>query len=165
MRKVEFKLVSSEGSRNIDTGRVIQRHQNNMARAVLADFMMLGTSGERGSFALSKSKSELFLESLQAHADTIAENINRHLLPKLWQLNGFNPEVMPEFKFGAVAPVDLQELGEFVRNLSSTGVTFTDNQTENALREMADLPEIEEDTDMLGTPPPAGNEPPGDEPV
>ncbi len=57
---VEFDLVTAKGTRAIPTGEVILRHQQNIARSVLADFLMLG-GGDTGSFALSKSKTDLFL--------------------------------------------------------------------------------------------------------
>ncbi len=38
---VEFDLISAKGTRSIPTGEVILRHQENIARSVLADFLML----------------------------------------------------------------------------------------------------------------------------
>lgn len=153
-RMVEFELMTSSGTRDIDTSKVIMRHQQDMARSVLADFITLG-QGDTGSFALSKSKTDLFLSALQAYADNIAATITKQLITPLWRLNGFNDDDMPDVVAGTVAPADLGELGEFVRNVSGAGMPiFADIETENAVREMAGLPTRDDDDDLLGMPDP-----------
>lgn len=149
---VEFDLVTAKGTRAIPTGDVIQRHQENIARSVLADFLMLG-SGKTGSFALSKSKTDLFLTAAGGYTEAIASVLNRQLLPRLWEINGFDPEVMPKIGFGEIAPVDLAELGAFVRDIAGAGMPlFPDDDTENTLRRAAGFPEKMMDPDLLGSP-------------
>lgn len=148
-RLVDIELIASNGTRAIDTDKVITRYQQDIARTVLADFLMLGQS-EKGSFALSKSKADLFLKAMEGYLNNIAAVLNRHLLHTLWRLNGFNPDTMPKLHPGDVAPVDLEELGSYIRNLSGTGVMFTDEETENTLREAANLPDAPDDPDLMG---------------
>jgi len=140
---VEFDLIASKGTRDIDTGAVILRYEQAIARSVMADFVMLGAN-DRGSFALSKSKAELFLKALEGYADTIAAQLNRKLLPYLWELNGMDPDTMPKIARGRVAPVDIDELGQYIQRLSMSGVDFfPDDTTENHLRDVAGLPAID----------------------
>lgn len=150
---VEFGLIASEGTRDIDTGKVILRHQQDMARAVLADFIMLGATG-KGSFALSKSKTDLFLASLKGYVETIAATLNRKLVPQIWAINGFPEDTIPELKPGRVDPVDLAELGEFVQRMAGAGAPlFPDDELSNHLRDVAGLPEQPADMmDMMGRP-------------
>jgi len=137
---VEFDLIASKGTRDIDTGAVILRYQQDMARSVMADFVMLGAN-DRGSFALSKSKADLFLKALEGYADTIAAQLNRKLLPYLWELNGMNPDDMPKIARGRVAPVDLEELGQYIQRLALSGVDlFPDEGLDKHLRDVAGLP-------------------------
>lgn len=148
---VEFGLVTAQGTRAIPTGDVILRHQQNIARSVLADFLMLG-GGDTGSFALSKSKTDLFLAAASGYTEAISSVLNRQLLPRLWEINGFDPEVMPKVGFGEIAPVDLAELGAFVRDISGAGMPlFPDDDTENTLRRAAGFPEKTIDPDLLGS--------------
>jgi len=138
---VEFDLIASKGTRDIDTGAVILRYQQDMARSVMADFVMLGAN-DRGSFALSKSKADLFLRALEGYADTIAAQLNRKLLPYLWELNGMNKADMPKLVRGRVAPVDLEELGQYIQRLALSGVDlFPDENLDKHLRDVAGLPE------------------------
>jgi hypothetical protein len=138
---IEFDLIASKGTRDIDTGAVILRYQQDMARSVMADFVMLGAN-DRGSFALSKSKADLFLRALEGYADTIAAQLNRKLLPYLWELNGMSQDDMPKLVRGRVAPVDLEELGQYIQRLALSGVDlFPDENLDKHLRDVAGLPE------------------------
>jgi hypothetical protein len=150
---VQFDLVTAKGTRAIPTGDVILRHQQNIARSVLADFLMLG-SGDKGSFALSKSKTDLFLAAAAGYTEAISSVLNRQLLTRLWELNGFDPELMPSIAFGDIAPVDLAELGAFVRDIAGAGMPlFPDDDTENTIRRAAGFPEKTMDPDLLGAAP------------
>jgi hypothetical protein len=141
MPKVKIDLMSAAGTRAIDTNMVITRYDQNIARTVLADFLMLGHSNA-GSFALSKSKTQLFLRSLEGFINNIAAVLNKDLLIDIWNLNGFPGEMMPELKPGQVAPVDLEELGNYISKLATAGLIFGgDPETEKVLRSAADLPE------------------------
>jgi hypothetical protein len=138
---VEFDLIASKGTRDIDTGAVILRYEQAIARSVMADFVMLGAN-DRGSFALSKSKADLFLRALEGYADTIAAQLNRKLLPYLWDLNGMDKADMPKLVRGRVAPVDLEELGQYIQRLALSGVDlFPDENLDKHLRDVAGLPE------------------------
>lgn len=138
---VKFELVSSSGTRDINTGEVIIRYQQAMARSVMADFVMLGAN-DRGSFALSQSKSDLFLRALEGYADAISSQLSRKLIPCLWEFNGFDEDTMPKITRGRVAPVDVDELGQYIQRLALSGVDlFPDENLDKHLRDVAGLPE------------------------
>ena len=142
---VDFELAASKGTRDINTGEVILRYQNEIARSVMADFVMLGAT-DRGSFALSQSKSDLFLKALEGYADTITAQLNRKLLPYLWELNGMDPDDMPKITRGRIAPVNIDELGQYIQRLALSGVDlFPDEGLEKHLRDVAGLPEGDPD--------------------
>lgn len=146
---VQVELMASNGTRAVDMNQVITRYQADMARSVLADFLTLGQS-DRGSFALSKSKADLFLRSLEGYLRNIASVLNTHLLPKLWELNGLNPDLMPTMQHGNVSPPNLEELGNYIRNLMAVGAVGPDEDMGNVLLEAAGLPQQEQDPDLLG---------------
>lgn len=142
--KVSFELTASKGTRDIDIDKVIRRHQANIARTVLADFIMLGQS-DRGSFALSQSKTDLFLRSIEGFIDNIAAVLNKDLMPKVWSLNGLDMATLPKIKRGRVAPVNLEELGRFVARLAGANdALFTDETIISDLLDKADIarPEV-----------------------
>lgn len=150
---VDIKLIASEGSRDIDTDRVIKRYRQDIARTVLADFVMLGQS-DKGSFALSKDKTDLFIESLIGYTEMLAGPINSKLVPMLWTLNGMDPRLMPRWRPGRVAPVDLEELGQYIERLAGSGFPlFPNGPLQEYLADQAGLPpDGMDDEDLLGAP-------------
>lgn len=143
---VSVKLISSEGTRNIDIDPVVKRYQHDIARSVLTEFVMLG-GGSGGSYALSKSKSDIFLRSLESYINTIVDVLNKQLVEPLWRLNGLDFKLMPKIKAGDIAPHDLKELGGFLRNLNSAGISYADDlNIVNTLLDQADLPNVDEET-------------------
>ena len=135
----EFKLASSEGTRDIDTTKVVERYRRDIARTVLADFLLLGSS--QGSYALSKDKSDFFTASLTGYLNSIEGVVNRQLLPRIWRINGLPHELLPTFGFSEVAPVDLEALGNYIQKLSGAGFAlFPDRTLEEELLLAADLP-------------------------
>jgi hypothetical protein len=140
VQQVSLELLASKGTRAIQTGETVLRYQREIARTVMADFIMLG-SNDRGSFAMSKDKSSLFIKGTEGWLTSIAENINRNLITKLWKFNNFPQNTMPSLLPGSVAPIDLDELGKYISDLARAGAPlFPDKELEDKLREVADLP-------------------------
>ena len=137
---VSIRLMSSEGSRNIDIDPVVKRYQHDIARSILTEFIMLG-GGTGGSYALSKSKSDIFLRALESYIQTIVDVMNKQIVESLWRINGLDFKYMPKITAGDVAPHDLKELGSYLRNLNGAGISYADDlNIVNALLRNADLP-------------------------
>lgn len=152
-RMVDVELMSANGTRAIPTGDVVKRHQQNMARAMLADFLTLGQN-ERGSYALSKSKTDLFLAAALGFTEAMASTITRQIIEPLWALNGFDYDAMPKAAFSNIAPADLEELGAFIRNVAGAGMPiFPDEETENSIRDKVGWPERSDEA-LMGLPGP-----------
>lgn len=144
-RLMDIELIASNGSRDIDIDPIIKRYQHDIARSVLAEFLMLG-GGATGSYALSKSKTDIFLKSLESYINTIYDTLNKQLLEPLWQLNGFSFDTLPKIVPGDVAPHDLKELGSFLRNLNGADINLADQEDiVDALLTNAELPNLDRD--------------------
>jgi hypothetical protein len=137
---VEVGLLSSSGTRAIDISAVISRYQHDIARSIMAEFLMLGSSST-GSYALSKSKTDIFLRALESYIQSIVDVLNKQLVERLWEINGLDFDLMPTLKAGDVAPHDLKELGSFLRNLNGADINLTEQlDTIEALMINAELP-------------------------
>lgn len=146
--RFEVKLLSTGGARQFDTTKVIDRYNRAIATSVLADFIFLG-QGSTGSFALSSNKTEIFATAIGAYLNSIADTFNRHLLPRLWKLNGMEYEFMPCLVPGDLEKPDITALSDFVSKLTAAGAQmFPDRELENHLREAAGLPLAPEDSEM-----------------
>lgn len=141
----DLKLLSTGGQRQFNTNEVIQRYNQQIAMTMLADFILLGHE-KVGSFALASSKTNLFSSALGAWLDGIAEVFNRHAIPRLLGLNGFQLETVPKLVHGDIETVDLQELGSFITSLSGAGFPlFPDMDLENWIRAQAGWKELTQD--------------------
>lgn len=138
----KFELMTSGGSRQFDTNTIIQRYEQRILMTVLADFIMVGHQ-DTGSYALHVDKTGIFRSALNAIVKSIADVLNRVEIPRLFALNGWNLDRLPEFQPTDVDPPDLMQLGAFIQQMTNAGMTFfPDQDLENFLRTTAKLPEV-----------------------
>ena len=142
IRLVDVELMSSSGTRNLDIDPIVRRYQHDIARSVLSEFLMLG-GGNNGSYALSKSKTDLFLRALESYIQAIVDVLNKQLVERLWQLNGLNYDLMPCIKAGDVAPHDLREIAAFLRNLNGADINVSDHP--EVIQDLMDIAELKYD--------------------
>jgi len=104
---------------------------------------MLG-GGSNGSYALSKSKTDLFLRALESYITQLVDTMNKQLIEPLWELNNLDPKLMPKLVAGDVAPHDLKELGSYLRNLNGADISLADqHDIVDALLHNAELPKLD----------------------
>lgn len=138
----DFKLLSTGGSRQFDTDKIIKRYDQRIAMSALADFILLGHENV-GSFALSNNKTDMFARAVGAFLDIIAEHFNRFAVPRLFALNDLQISDHPKIVHGDVANVDLKEVKDYLVGLSQAGMPIfpsVDGELEKYLMEIANLP-------------------------
>jgi len=148
----DLQLLSSGGSRQFDTDKIIQRYDQRMSMSILADFILLG-SDRVGSYALGASKMDLWSMAVDSIAKNVAEVMNQYAIPRLLKLNGMDVSRAPFLTYGEVSHVDLTEISDFVTKLAQAGVLMPDPKLEDYLRELAGLPPAEHDGQNYGMPP------------
>lgn len=144
-----FELMSSSGTRTFDTNALIQRYEQRILMSVLADFILVGHEAN-GSYALHTDKTGIFRASLNSIVDTLADTMNRHAIPKLFKINGWQTDKLPKFKPGEVDPPDLTQLAQFITATAGAGMQwFPDPALEKFLRDIAKLPELTPEEEMM----------------
>lgn len=116
---------------------------------------------------MSEDQSDLFLLSLGAVAKQIADTINRFLIPELVDLNFDGVTNYPKIKFEKLGSVDYQKLATILSTLSTATILKPDEDLEDYVREMLDLParmQTEDDpedviSDQEGEEPPEEEDP------
>lgn len=123
-----------------DSGRVIQRYDEAIARAVLAQYIMLG-SRERGSYALAKELGDLFFMAVEGFTGSIAQVFSRWGVPILFKYNAF-PGISgyPEITTALNRRVDLETLADFINKVVGQQVIIPDEALEQYVRQLADFP-------------------------
>lgn len=137
----ELKLLSTGGSRQFDTDKIIQRYDQRIMMTCLADFMLLGHE-KVGSFALASSKTQIFTMAMGGILDMVAEIFNRYAIPRLFALNDFQISDYPRITHGDLQQADLKEVGEYFKNLSLAGCPlFPNEELTKWLLKIANAPE------------------------
>jgi hypothetical protein len=140
---VKVELLNSGGQRAINTSEVAMRYQRNIARSVLADFIMLGeaSSAMRGGQGMHDGKVDFFQLACKAILEEMQSPLNMHLLPRVWRINNLNPALMPAFRFGKVGEDDLAGAAAFLRDFTGAGgEAFPDEDLKNHFYKMAGWP-------------------------
>ena len=139
-RMYDIELLSAGGKKQINVDAVIRRYDLAILSTVLADFVMIGHEGN-GSHALHTAKTDVFMAAIEAYLDIIAETINRHLIPRLLQLNPEFTGETPKLIHSPIAGTDLTVLGNYIKSLKFSGVPIErSEQMVEHLHTVADLP-------------------------
>ncbi len=148
----DLKLLSTGGQRQFDTTSIITRYDQRIAMTMMADFIFLGHT-QVGSYALSSNKVELFGAAVGAYMDSICAVVTEQGFTRLLRLNGAPLELRPTLSHGDIEQVDLNELGNYVRNLTGSGMDlFPNPDVERYFLEAAHLPVPENDVERQDQP-------------
>ena len=169
--KYAFDVIRS--ATNIaPVGNVIARLDREIARVMMAEFLLLGDSASSGNRALSQSKTDMFGMSINGANRRIGADATRDLSTTLTVRNGGDPEtdtpiLVPE----PAATADVEAVCRSLLALSQAGLA-PDDPARNVVRSRMDLPdEPERDPALLlapraprGLPPNIVTKPPAGEP-
>jgi hypothetical protein len=148
----DLQLLSSGGSRQFDTDKIVSRYDQRISMTILSDFILLGH--ERvGSFSLGTAKMDLWTMAVDAIANSICEVVNHYAIPRLAKLNGMDMTRLPELSYGDVSQTDLAGTSDFVSKLVQAGALTVDPALEDYLRDLGGLPPAEHKPDEVGTAP------------
>lgn len=144
-----------------DANPAIRYHDEQIARAVLAHFLNLGT--QTGSWALGSTFADFFTLSLQTLAQQIADTVTQHVVEDLVDLNFGESEPAPRVVFDEIGSRQAAT-AQALKALFDAGAIFPDSDLEEALRQQFGLPPRTSDTPAVDppqqpAPPPAGGPP------
>lgn len=136
----DVQVVESPGNKVVDTDKTITRCGAQIMRSVLAQFLMLG-QGRTGSFALAASQRALWHLAVNGRLDTLEDEINLFVVPKLFALNGF-PGItgLPQVRHSDPGEIELDVLTPFLRVMGELGLIDVTQQVIEHLHERAGLP-------------------------
>lgn len=140
----KFELLSSGGKRQFSTSDIINRYKIEILQTVLADFISVGY-GATGSYALIRTKRDLFELGVLGILDNIKGVLNSHLVPRLLEIN---PEFAglknyPTLEYSIAKIPQLDELSRLISALARAKVDISSNQDAiNQVLSEAGLPPI-----------------------
>ena len=131
-----LKLVGVDGDLP-DADTPIRYHDEQIARAVLAHFLNLGT--QTGSWALGTTFADFFTLSLQSVAQQIADTATQHIVEDLVDLNWGPDEPAPKIVFDEIGSRH-HATAEAIKTLIDAGALSPDDGVEEQLRNAYGLP-------------------------
>lgn len=132
----KLRLAGVEGSLpNADPA--IRYHDEQIARAVLAHFLNLGT--QTGSWALGTTFADFFTLSLQTLAQQVADVATQHIVEDLVDVNWGESEPAPRIVFDEIGSRQAAT-AQALKLLADAGIILTDRSLEEAVRQQYGLP-------------------------
>lgn len=139
----KLSLLTSGSRRQFDTNAIIERYSKEMATTVLGDFILLGHEGV-GSFALADNKTKMFALAVGSYLDIICEVFNNQGIPRLIDINGDHFKGItdyPKMKHSDIEDANLDKIGTFLSTMTSSGIITPDDDLEDYVRKIGNLPE------------------------
>lgn len=137
-------LLSGESSSFGDMARAITRMNNELARILGVEHLMLGENGA-GSLALARSKVGTFYLTVTSTLLDLCEIYDRDVIAPIAQLNGWPPELWPQMGVNEISDRDIDQVVGALAKLAQAGAPL-----------LPDDPAVGEFYDLLGlTRPPA----------
>jgi hypothetical protein len=151
----------------------IEGENQEIIYAFCANFLLLGTGGNGGAFALGKDLSDFFLSSLEYLAKIIGEKLSMGPMKRLIDAKFGPRERYPMLKASGVSDKAGAEFGTLIKALVDAKTIVPDDDLEIHVRKRMGLPPPSEEgkRETQPTPPmlpgqtPPGSEPPKDEPA
>lgn len=140
--EIEFMDMKGNSVRNPE--KEITHHNREIAKSVLAQFLELG-AGQSGSRALSQDQTDLFLQSLEAVANSITDVFNTYAIPQLVDFNFDNVKKYPKLAYNGISRIDVEKLSTAYQRLSQTGAMSPTENDEQFFRELMGLPEQDDE--------------------
>lgn len=146
----DFELVNSGGDRQFDLTEVINQYRDQQLTSLMADFLLLGSTDQVGSFAMSKDRSNLFAMATEALMEDIQSKFNQKAIPQLLSLNPQFEDIeeTPTITFENIRKADAEKVGNVLKDIASAGaVPFANDEQNNLLNQilkLMDMPTVEE---------------------
>lgn len=135
----DVKLLGVEGTLP-DAMPVIKYYDEQIARAVLANFLNLGGDSSKGSYALSDTLDAFFKLSLQSIALSIADTATKHIVEDLVDYNFGPTEPAPRIVFDEIGS-QMQITATALKELLDAGGLTADEDLERFIRDTYGLPQ------------------------
>lgn len=143
----KMELLGSGGARQFSTNELIQRYEQRQLMTVLADWIIVGHQGSTGTYNLHVDKTGIFRAGVNSITQSLADVLNRHLIPRLFAMNGWRPKNgLPTIQPTNVDAPDLGQLSQFLGATQQLGFNWgPDADMERFLRHAAGMPELADD--------------------
>lgn len=112
-----IELIQGKTGTGLDPDKMIERYNTEIVMCLLSDSFMgkskvyQGASGEQ-------TKTKLYKSFIGIILDEIKEQINKKLIPMLFEVNNLDSDLMPYLDYGNLDDLDLQAISWFIQSVA-----------------------------------------------
>lgn len=129
-------LLKASSTSQPDVARAIDRLNWELARVIGMESMLVGSDG-KGSYALSKDKTSSLLLTIDGTLSEVNTVVNRDLVDRLMELNGWDLSLRPNVTVENVHMRDVEKAVIALRDMASAGAVLAPDDP--AINEVRDL--------------------------
>ncbi len=143
--KIKFEFSPVGATNKVDYREAIRDYDLNILRSCMAQFAANGTL-RGGSRAMDESQTDTFMKAVNGFSELMCSVINRQLVSRMWELNGWDTKVeRPYVMMDAIEVKDLTKIGSLLSSMAGAGAQlFPNEDLTNELLDMMGLPPIAE---------------------
>jgi hypothetical protein len=141
----ELGFTSMGAQSVLNPNQAIEHHDAMIPKSVLAGFMNLPQDG-RGSYALSSDQAGFFNFSLQTVANYLGDRFTRDAIKEIVDFNWPGLNKYPRLRADRVGHLGMGQVLEAINTAVKEGTLTPDIDLENRVRDLLNLPAIEEET-------------------
>lgn len=138
--KIEIQKGEFDPSKVVE---LLKYEDEQMVKAVVANFLALGTGGNGGAYSLGSDLSDFFLGGIQAYANIVCNLVNRKVIPQLVRYNMGDQVDLPKLKCSGVNDKAGKEVAEIAQMLTTAGVVKADMKLEDFMRQLYKWPKAD----------------------
>lgn len=139
----DINFMDMQGNSLKDIQPSIDRHDRQITKNVLAQFLEIGASGSSGTRSTSQDHRELFNQSVQAVLDYVKDTMG-YVVKTLVDLN-FNVDVYPKIGSGEIDQKNITSLADALTKFDQAGMITPSDEDEAHVRNLLGFPEMSAD--------------------
>ena len=144
-----FELARTGGTKQFDTNVIIQRYNTDIAVSFMADFIFMGVGNNRGTYNLAEIKMETFMQSLNSWMDKVQSVVNKDLIPKIYDMNGWEKANMVMITRGTIDSTSYDILSQSLSKLVLAGVINATPELERFMLKKGNLPLSSDEKELV----------------
>ena len=113
----QIELIQGKTGTGLDPDRMIERYNTEIVMCLLSDSFM-GQSKVYQSKDGSGAKTKLYKSFIGIILDEIKEQVNKKLIPMIFEVNNLDTELMPKLEYGNLDDLDLQAMSWFIQSVA-----------------------------------------------
>ena len=150
----DVELLKGTISSLPELSKAIDRTTRSIATLLGVEHLLLG-SDSKGSYALSRDKTNNFFLIVDSTLEELGESFDKDLVDTVWKLNGLNPKLKPTLTPEPIKFSDIEQVTGALRDLAQAGAPLdVDDPVVDEVRELVglsrrDLNSMEEDAMVI----------------